>query len=438
MSKIPEILVTSGPLQGRRFTITVNGLRLGRSSSCEIAVTDPSLSRSHCLFELRDDAIWITDLASVNGTSVNGEMLGADSRRLVEGDVVVAGESSLAIVAEGADAPPPQAAEAKVDLGLGGGNEQNVEAEIPASSPAKRILLWVGAAVAVAGAAMLILADGRTMEEPVAKAEAPEKPVLHGFAFEMVDAGPDGIYRHALTLDGEGTLSVEIDDVPKANRHLKKSTRLSPTALEELSRILSAQELHALDREYTGVPLKAGTLKSSTLKVLYGSKVFQTSVENTLEPDAFRTARERLEAFSKNELGIWAIQVSADKLVEMSEEARRSGDSKWEERDVQYGNLSAALAAYKEAVFYLETVNPKPEGYGALVARRDEVAAELEKRYRDQRFLADRAINLGDWATAQRELRVLCDLVPDAKDPRHAEASAKLLDVEVRMKKGAR
>ena len=74
----------------------------------------------------------------------------------------------------------------------------------------------------------------------------------------------------------------------------------------------------------------------------------------------------------------------------------------------------------------------------ALVARRDEVAAELEKRYRDQRFLADRAINLGDWATAQRELRVLCDLVPDAKDPRHAEASAKLLDVEGRIKKGAR
>ena len=222
------------------------------------------------------------------------------------------------------------------------------------------------------------------------------------------------------------------------NRHLKKSAKLSATALEELSRILSDQELQALDREYTGVPLKPGTLKSSALKILRGTKIFRTSVENTLEPDAFRTARERLEAFSKNELGIWAIQLSADKLIEMSEESRRSGDAKWEERDVQYGNLSAALAAYKEAVFYLETVNPKPENFGALVARRDEVAAELEKRYRDQRFLADRAINLGDWATAQRELRVLCDLVPDAKDPRHAEASAKLLDVEGRIKKGAR
>lgn len=441
MSKIPEILVTSGPLQGRRFTVTVNGLRLGRSSSCEIAVTDPALSRSHCLFELRDDKLWITDLASVNGTFVNGEQLGADSRCLAEGDVVMVGDSSLAIVAEGADAPPPPppTAEAKIDLGLGGAKGGDVDdGEVPASSPMKRILLWVGAAIAVVGAAMLILADRQVPAEPETKEVKAEKPVLHGFAFEKVEADQSGIYRYALALDGAGTLSVEIDDVPKENRHLKKSVQLSATALEELSRILSAQELYALDREYTGVPLKAGTLKSFSLTVLRGSKVFQTSIENTLEPDAFRVARERLETFSKNELGIWAIQFSAEKLVEMSAESRRAGDAKWEERDVQYGNLSAALAAYREAVFYLETVNPKPESYGALVARRDEVAAELEKRYRDQRFLADRAINLGDWATAQRELRVLCDLVPDAKDPRHAEASAKLLDVEGRIKKGAK
>ena len=437
MSKALEILVTTGPLRGRRFAVSANGLRLGRSSTCEISTADPALSRNHCLFELRADGLWLTDLASANGTEVNGELLGADSRRLAVGDVVVAGDSRLVVVVEGEE--PPTTAEAKIDLGLGGAKEASAGEETTSSAPMKRIFLWVGAAVAVAGAAVLILSDGRqSAEEPVVKAQVVDRPVLHGFAFETVDAGPEGIYRYALTLDGEGVLGVEIDDVPKANRHLKKSAKLSQTALEELSRILSSPELHALDREYTGVPLKAGTLKSFSLKVLRGTKVFQTSIENALEPEAFRTARERLEAFSKNELGIWAIQVSADKLVEMSEESRRSGDAKWDERDVQYGNLSAALAAYREAVFYLETVNPKPEGYGALVARRDEVAAELEKRYRDQRFLADRAINLGDWATARRELRVLCDLVPDAKDPRHAEASAKLLDVEGRIKKGAK
>ena len=241
-----------------------------------------------------------------------------------------------------------------------------------------------------------------------------------------------------MKLDAAGTLSVEIDDVPKENRHVRKSAALSTNALEELDRILSAQDLSALDPEYTGVPLEAGTLKSFALTVVRGGRVFATAVENTQEPPAFRAVRERLETFSKNGLGIWAIQFPAEKLVEMSAESRRAGDAKWEERDVQHGNLAAALAAYREAVFYLETVNPKPADYGALVARRDEVARVLEARYRDQRFLADRAINLADWETARRELRILCELVPDVKDARHAEAAAKLLDVEGRLKKGGR
>lgn len=443
MKKTPEILVTVGPLRGRRFTVTERGLRLGRSSTCEIAMPDPALSRNHCLFELRDGDLWVTDLASANGTVVNGVALGADSRRLAVGDVVSAGDSSLVIVGAGEPAPAQRqpgtagtADASALDLGLG----EEREAEAAAPVPPKRILLWVAAVVAVVGAAALILSGGKdgADAEPAVQALAPERPVLHAFRFEKVEAGPKGIYRYALKLDAAGTLSVEIDDVPKENRHVRKSAALSTNALEELDRILSAQDLSALDPEYTGVPLEAGTLKSFALTVVRGGRVFATAVENTQEPPAFRAVRERLETFSKNELGIWAIQFPAEKLVEMSAESRRAGDAKWEERDVQHGNLAAALAAYREAVFYLETVNPKPAGYGALVARRDEVARVLEARYRDQRFLADRAINLADWETARRELRILCELVPDVKDARHAEAAAKLLDVEGRLKKGGR
>lgn len=443
MKKTLEILVTVGPLRGRRFAVTERGLRLGRSSTCEIAMPDPALSRNHCLFELRDGDLWVTDLASANGTVVNGVALGADSCRLAVGDVVSAGDSSLVIVGAGEPAPAqrqPGAAgtadASALDLGLG----EEREAETAAPVPPKRILLWVAAVVAVVGAAALILSGGKdgADAEPAVQALAPERPVLHAFRFEKVEAGPKGIYRYALKLDAAGTLSVEIDDVPKENRHVRKSAALSTNALEELDRILSAQDLSALDPEYTGVPLEAGTLKSFALTVVRGGRVFATAVENTQEPPAFRAVRERLETFSKNELGIWAIQFPAEKLVEMSAESRRAGDAKWEERDVQHGNLAAALAAYREAVFYLETVNPKPAGYGALVARRDEVARVLEARYRDQRFLADRAINLADWETARRELRILCELVPDVKDARHAEAAAKLLDVEGRLKKGGR
>ena len=48
---IPEILVVQGLLKGSRFTVPEIGLRLGRSSTCEISIPDPALSRNHCLFE---------------------------------------------------------------------------------------------------------------------------------------------------------------------------------------------------------------------------------------------------------------------------------------------------------------------------------------------------------------------------------------------------
>ena len=121
--------------------------------------------------------------------------------------------------------------------------------------------------------------------------------------------------------------------------------------------------------------------------------------------------------------------------AELSADSAAVGDAKWGEREVEYGNLSAALHAYKEAVFYLDTVNPKPDGYPGLKEKLEQTEAELSKRYNDQRFLANKAMNLADWETAQAELKILCEMVPDKDDPRHAEANAKLVDVENRMKK---
>lgn len=443
MSTLPEIILARGAQTERRFSVPAAGLRLGRSSQCGIFVSDPALSRNHCLFEARDGAIWVTDLASANGTVVNGEPLGADSRELKPGDAVSAGDVLLVVVEPGAPLPAVYAAPqtpvpeaATVDLGLGQSAPERT------SSSGLRFALWGVALAVVAAAACLIVLDDSSSASggrpaPLANA-ADAHPVLHSLTYEKVEANGEGIYRFALTLDGKGELFVAVDDVPKENRHLKKSVTLSKEARDRLEKLLDSDELYRLDPEYTGVPLKNGALDSFSLRVVRGTRVFSVSVENAQEPEAFRRVREQLETFSKNELGIWAIQFSADKLLEKSAEARQLGDRKWEERAVEYGNLAAALAAYSEAVFYLETLNPKPQDYGALVKRREEVAEELDKRYRDQRFLADRAINLGDWSTARRELRILCDLIPDDRDARHVEAANKLLDVESRLKKGGK
>ena len=437
----PELIVTAGPLKDRRFSPPAAGLRLGRSSSCEISISDPALSRNHCLFEVRDGALWITDLASANGTFVNGEELGADSRRLIPGDVIQTGDSELKVIGAGDSEPMPTS----VDLGLGGngGEGGNVAADAPDGQDAAkpnvmRLVLWAVAGLAVLAAAYMIVGTPPLDDESVVGPVTVDPPANSGklvsISFEKVQASPASICRLSLSYADDGTLSAMVDDVPAANRHVEKSVKLAPSTVERLDKMLKEAALYALEPSYLGVPSKEGELKSIRLKIVRTSGVFSTQIENEQEPEPLRDAREQLEAFAKNELGIWGIDKSIDELKTMSVEARRSGDAKWEERDVQHGNLAQAIIAYSEAVMLLETVNPKPDGYDSLKVRLREAKAELDRRYREQCFRADKAVNLKDWSTALSELRILCDMVPDDRDPRHAEANAKLLDVEARRK----
>ena len=431
-----ELLVVAGPFQGRRFAVPAEGIRLGRSSSCEISIPDPSLSRNQCLFELRDGLVYITDLASANGTEVNGEELGAASRALNLGDRVSAGDSELVLVEAGMDASSFGDSEPVVDLGFSQQNDgEPVEETKPAGGSSLRLILWLVLVLVLGGsaAAILLVPMGGGETESVARPLAPAK--LWSVSYEKVEASTKGICRYAIDVDAGGNIRAELDDVPESDRHIKKSAALSEKAREELDRLFSSSELFKLEKEYSGTA-RPGELNRYELRVVRGSVAFSCVVENAAEPEAFKSVRLALETFSQNELGIWAIQYSAEKLTEMSAQARLSADAKWEERDVNYGNLAAALKLYDEAVMDLETVNPKPEDYGELITKRDMVRAELDRRYKDQRFEVDRAVNMGDWERAIRELKILCELVPDNRDPRHAEAAAKLVDAETRIKKG--
>jgi hypothetical protein len=164
-----------------------------------------------------------------------------------------------------------------------------------------------------------------------------------------------------------------------------------------------------------------------------GTKAHTCFVRDRVEPETFKALRETLETFSKNELGIWAIQFSSDKLIELATEANAVADKKSAEMNVRHSNLYEAIKSYKEAKFYLDTVNPKPDFYANLIGSVANCEKTLEKRYEDQRFKADRAINLSEWPTAAAELKILREMIPERSDPRNAEAVRKLLDVEGRL-----
>ena len=49
---------------------------IGRGSGCDLRLDAPTVSRRHCLLDADDEAVWVRDLESLNGTFVNGERVG--------------------------------------------------------------------------------------------------------------------------------------------------------------------------------------------------------------------------------------------------------------------------------------------------------------------------------------------------------------------------
>ena len=433
MAKRPEITIVDGPLAGRRFEVGQGGLRLGRSSSNDIHIPDEELSRNHCLFEaVGEDGIRVTDLASANGTILNGSALGDEPASLKEGDVLVVGRTTIRIGEQPPPAPASDAADLDLGLGTSSGDQQGSGGK--RRSPLANAL-WIVAAGTIAAAIWLVLSTPQNAVETPPDVKPPAEPVLKEVRYERVQADGSGIFRYFLTVSENGAMTVRIDDVPKQNRHHTKSEQLTKEALDELGEILSYKKLREIDPEFAGPEPDPPALDSWDLSVVYDTQACRIRGSNTQEPEAFKTVREKLEAFSKSELGIWAIQYPREKLIELAEQALEVATAKWEDRDVNHGNLAAAIAAYKESIFYLETVNPKPECGAKALEGVKKATEELDRRYADQRFRADKALNLSQWETAREELLTILEMIPDRRDDRNRDARAKLLSAESQLKK---
>jgi hypothetical protein len=70
-------------------------LLVGRHLACDVVVGDPSVSRRHAQLTFRDGVWVLQDLASTNGTRVNGERVGRTT--LHSGDVISLGNQAIQI-----------------------------------------------------------------------------------------------------------------------------------------------------------------------------------------------------------------------------------------------------------------------------------------------------------------------------------------------------
>lgn len=81
-----KIEAISGDLTGQEISIDRDML-IGRHQSADIALQAAEISRKHAAFLIKEDALWVQDLGSSNGTFVNDVRI-AEEMRLKEGDLV--------------------------------------------------------------------------------------------------------------------------------------------------------------------------------------------------------------------------------------------------------------------------------------------------------------------------------------------------------------
>jgi pSer/pThr/pTyr-binding forkhead associated (FHA) protein len=85
----PRLVIISGPVEAREFSLTAEEVVLGRAADCDIPLDHQSVSRRHARLAVVGGVWAIRDLDSANGVLVNGEKF--REAELEAGDVVQIG-----------------------------------------------------------------------------------------------------------------------------------------------------------------------------------------------------------------------------------------------------------------------------------------------------------------------------------------------------------
>jgi FHA domain/FhaA, N-terminal domain len=85
---------------GATVDVTINRSVVGRSGTCDVHVAGDDVSRHHAVLWQEAGSIWVADIGSSNGTTVNGEAV-AGAVPLVDGDRLAFGETAFVFRPEG-------------------------------------------------------------------------------------------------------------------------------------------------------------------------------------------------------------------------------------------------------------------------------------------------------------------------------------------------
>jgi len=430
--------VEVGPDRGQRYVVGPTGARIGRDSSNDFVIHDLSLSRFHCrIYVTPEGQTRVADLGSTNTTEVNRQPI--QDVVLMPGDRITIGDTVVRVLGNTAPpaavitsdtlavAPPPTVSHPAPEVP----NLFDTSAGETGGSKHLPKTLWLGlmAVIVVAIMAAMFKAGLFEANKRIATPGAP----LTGLEiqYEKVQATASNIFRYALSLSGN-TLIARIDNLDNS-RHATRDKKVDLQTLTPLIQRLESSGFFALQDDYPG--MAQDVLDSWDLTITLGVRVKRVHVVNRVEPEVFAAVRAMVEEFGKDELGLAALSLPPERLIELARDAMLQGKKIYDEREVSFGNLYKALKAFHEADVYLETIDPKPDFYAQVRGGQTDAKRDLQQRYDDRDFRAERAVKLSDWADADKQLRIILEMIPEREDERNKQAQVKLMDVERHLKR---
>ncbi|MDD2709828.1 MAG: FHA domain-containing protein [Verrucomicrobiae bacterium] len=445
--------VTAGPKRGLAFEVKEGELRIGRRRENDVVLDDQSVSGKHARLYMEDGEVIIEDCDSVNGIEVNGKPV--KKSILQEGDKITIGMTEIMVSEPDEASPgmekPPEKKNLKIkkEEEKEEKDEPGEEEEIPrfksreksskkdrASGKKKKspvtIILAVLLMLAVIGTAVFLpqlkkkIAASQRDNSENARAGNERINAFFKLRYEKVQASAKNIFRYELRIESE-TLTIVIDDL-KQDRHVKRNKTLEPNALARLQGVIQDQQFFSLPSQIEGK--SQDMWDSSIIDAATGGQIHRVQVLNRLPPDNFKKICNILEDFGEKELNMTGFSMSSEELRKRAQDSFQRGRNLFEQRLVKPDNLFNAIKAFDEAIWYLDTIEPKPAIYNEAIQGRQEAGARLKEQTDDHKFRARRAMELKEWKTAAMELRQLLEKLPDASNKDYQDAQVQLLDTE--------
>ena len=281
-----KLIIESGPAKGKTAEIPPEGLSIGRASQNDFSVPDPQLSRHHCKVYFADGKLFVTDLASANGTLVNDTPVEGGIARLSNGDKIAIGDTVILVSDPSAPAvvspprlptfgtaPAPQTASSKIDLGFSADPSHSSDSAKQFLN--KKALIRLAAVFSVLAAVIVaikvfVFSDSAP---PASNAVVdPVKPDTLEIRYAKIEGSEINIFKYELTLDADGILSVTIDDLAQG-RNVRRTSEnpLDPDTIRALVRKFERARFFDLDTTHEGIP-RANTWNTRRLTAVINNE----------------------------------------------------------------------------------------------------------------------------------------------------------------------